>query len=435
MLPLLLLVVAGHGRAVAEGSAMQPPLPEPLTLAHALSLADAGHPDLELQRAALETNRAQRLEVSARSGFSAGLEARLMAVEPSYMSTNNSRNNSSVKLRLSKPLYDGGRSASALQAADHQLSGSRWESLDSRQQRYLDILARYFDVLLADVRALRDEEVMTVAYLRWSKLKDVESLGRVSDIDLLEKESLFNRARHQRQLSRNLQQASRSQLAISLNRPGQLSAELELPQLQVSERQLGEVNELVDQVLVNNPQLRALRDRTQAAESRVDAAIAAGGLEVRGEVELAAYNRTTGSTHPLSAGLVLELPLSDGGAVEAERAKQRAQLHQQRALLARKEMELRQSVVDLWLEISALKVAEEEVAVLGDYRELYLDRSRALYEHELKSDLGDAASKTVDYQLQRREVEFNLALAWARLDALSGHLLSPLVKTPSGEER
>ncbi|MES9902611.1 MAG: TolC family protein [Sedimenticola sp.] len=432
---LLLPVVLCWGGAQAEETAGTPPLPQPLTLTYALSLADDAHPTLEAERARMEAGAAQQLELSASMAFKAGVEARLLAVEPSYLSTNRSRNNSSVKFRVSKRLYDAGQSELALEAAGYDQVGREWDYLDARQRRYLDILARYFDVLLADMRFLRDDEVMTVAFLRWNKLRDVMELGRVSELDLLEKESIFNRELRNRTLARQQQQATRLRLALSLNRPDEPPAELERPDLPAQERELGEVDLLLKEVLANNPRLKALRSRILAAGSQVGAAKAADGLVIRGEMELAAYNRTTGSSHPVSAGLVMELPLSSGGAADAALAKQRALLHERRALLAQSELELRQTVLDLWFEISALKVEQDEVEALGAYRELNLDRSRALYEHELKSNLGDAASKTVDYQLRRDEAEFKLVLAWARLDALSGHLLQSLTVENDGEKR
>ncbi|MES9857339.1 MAG: TolC family protein [Sedimenticola sp.] len=431
---LLLLVAACWGSAQGEGPNGPAPLPEPLTLSYALSLADENHPALERHRAQMEAGDAERLMLSVQTGFKAGVEARLLAIEPSYLSTNQSRNNSSLKLRLSKQLYDAGRNEWDIQAASHDQTGREWGYLDARQKRYLDIMARYFDVLLADMRYLRDDEVMTVAFLRWNKLRDVTELGRVSDLDLLERESTFNRELRQRTLTQHQQRATRSRLAMSLNRPENLSAELEKPTLPSLDRELSEVSDLVKVVLESNPRLKSMRARVDAASARVDAARAGGGMVIRGEMALAGYNRATGSTHPLSAGLVMELPLSNGGAVDAAVAKQRALLHEQRALLAQGKMDLRQTVLDLWLEISALKVEQQEVEVLGAYRELYLDRSRALYEHELQSNLGDAASKTVTYQLRKDQVEFNLELAWARLDALSGSLLQLAAGKNNGEK-
>ncbi len=82
MLYLLLFVVACWGNAQGEEAMGLEPLPEPLTLPYALSLADDSHPELETQRARMEAGDAQQLEITARTQFQAGLEAKFLAVKP-----------------------------------------------------------------------------------------------------------------------------------------------------------------------------------------------------------------------------------------------------------------------------------------------------------------------------------------------------------------
>ncbi|MET0092044.1 MAG: TolC family protein, partial [Sedimenticola sp.] len=176
-----------------------------------------------------------------------------------------------------------------------------------------------------------------------------------------------------------------------------------------------------------------LRARVKAAEQDVAYARAGGGPTIRGEVEAAAYNKVTGSRDPLAAALILELPLSNGGAVDAGVARKRAQLRERRAALLQAERDVRQAVLELWMELKSLKLQVSEMEILGDYRELYLDRSRALYELEVKSDLGDAESRIVDAQLQKMKTEFDTALAWARLDALMGSLVTAGEPVSKGE--
>ncbi|MET0085194.1 MAG: TolC family protein [Sedimenticola sp.] len=408
-------------------------LPEPLTLAYALSLADEAHPELEQYRARLEGARAHDDELAAADDLKFGLEAQLRVVEPSYKATNESSNDSRLKLKLQKRLYDFGRSDAARQAAGFTIQGNHWDCIDARQQRRLEIMDNYFKVLLADLQYLRDNEVMTMAFLRWNKLQDTKETGKVSDIDLLEKESIFRRELKKRSLTENMQRVSRARLAISLNRPEQLPSELEPPALDVLKREAGELEELTRQALDNNPRLKALRARVKAAEQDVAYARAGGGPTIRGEVEAAAYNKVTGSRDPLAAALILELPLSNGGAVDAGVARKRAQLRERRAALLQAERDVRQAVLELWMELKSLKLQVSEMEILGDYRELYLDRSRALYELEVKSDLGDAESRIVDAQLQKMKTEFDTALAWARLDALMGRLVTAGEPVSKGE--
>ena len=74
------------------------------------------------------------------------------------------------------------------------------------------------------------------------------------------------------------------------------------------------------------------------------------------------------------------------------------------------------------MELEVLELQREEMRALGEYRELYLDRSRALYEMEVQSDIGDAQAKISDYHYRKTETEYRIAVAWAQLDALRGRL-------------
>ena len=53
------------------------------------------------------------------------------------------------------------------------------------------------------------------------------------------------------------------------------------------------------------------------------------------------------------------------------------------------------------MEFDRLKLQEEALQVTSDYRDLYLDRSRTLYELDMQTDLGDSMSKIADMQWQK----------------------------------
>lgn len=63
---------------------------------------------------------------------------------------------------------------------------------------------------------------------------------------------------------------------------------------------------------------------------------------------------------------------------------------------------------------------QDESKALADYRDLYLDRSRALYELDIKTDLGDTMTQTSAARLRGAATRDALALAWAQVDALLG---------------
>jgi len=58
-----------------------------------------------------------------------------------------------------------------------------------------------------------------------------------------------------------------------------------------------------------------------------------------------------------------------------------------------------------------------------EHRDLVLERSRGLYELELRSNLGTSSAGTVEANLRARRNEYQLALDFARLEAMLGRPL------------
>jgi len=413
------LLMAGTGPAMAADSQG---LPEPLTLKYALSLADAPHPDLELARAEVDAAKASEMQAESATGWNARLEARARLVQPPAISPDQRHNDSRVGLIVTKDLYDFGRSDHSVEAAGYDVKSRSLLYLNARQQRRLEIMRRYFNVLLADLQYMRDNEDMAVAYVALDRLRDRHELGQVSDIQVLKKQAEYQRVREKRTQSENMQRATRVRLAISLNHPDDPPSTLAKPKMPWLKRKLPEVEELQKKALEHNVVLRALHAQLAAARERVAAKRAGDRPVLRGQAETFAYNRQLGAYDKWQAGLVLEVPLLSGGSVDAAVAKEQAEVYRLRAKLAKTRMDIRQSVLDDWLSLHTLKTRRQADRAETDYRDLYLDRSRALYQMEVKADLGDSMVKISDAELEAARTDFKIAMAWAHLDALTGAL-------------
>lgn len=398
------------------------PLPSPLTLEQALALADQSHPDLDLADATLLRARAELAEVEAEDDLELKLTGALSAVDPSVNAVDQSNNDSWARLRLSKLLYDFGRTDRARAVAQANTQGRLWRLLDTRQTRRLEVMARYFDVLLADLEYARDNEAMSIAFVRLDRGHSRSELGQLSDIELLELENRYQQSRRKLIGSQNRQRSSRSLLALTLNRLDDLPAELEYPP-PAEPYQQGEIETLTQRVLDGNPVLQALRAEVESAMQGLRAAEAEDNPEIRGELAAAEYNRKLGGRNPLSASLILEIPLYTGNRVDAKKALQRARLQEQRANLSRYELDLRQQILEHWLELQRLAIEREELLVTSDFRDLTQERSRALYDLEAASDLGDSMVQIADLYLMQAENDFQSRLLQARLNALAGSLI------------
>lgn len=403
-------------------------LPEPLDLQAALDLADSAHPDLREAHASLALNQARRLEADAGDDPLVTVEGRVRWIDPPDNTLDSSRDDHSLAFRASKPLYDFGLTRARQNAAAAEVAGSERDLLTARIQRRLDILDRFFDVLLADLTYTRDNEAMATEFVQLDRLRDRHELGQVSDVDLLARETSYQEAFRRRTASAARQRLSRERLAQALNRADDVPSDLVPPSLPGSRRTIPDVDELQALAQRKNPALQALRAQLHAARERVRVARAFYNPVVSGEVEAFGYTHERSSNDRWRAGLRLEVPLYTGGRANAEVAKRLAETEARSAALARQELVVREQVLELWLRLETLMVQSKEAELRGEYRELSLDRSRALYEMEEQADLGDAMVQTSEARLREAETRFALASVWARLDALTGASPETLVR-------
>jgi outer membrane protein TolC len=390
-------------------------------LDQALALAEAPHPDLALAQATLEYAQAERVSAGARLGAYSYLDLTPQAVQPTS-SNEDFLGDSRARVFVGKPLTDFGRTRALTRSADALLGARERAYLDAHQQRRLDIMERFFDVLLADLRYSVDNETMAHRYVTFDQARDRHELGQLSDIELLQLENDYQEARLLRNDSQARQASARQQLAIALNRPEQLPADL-LPPAAPSARETPPLQETIARALAKNLNLTALRAEVQAGQERLTAERARRRPVLSAEAELAQYERQLPSRDDARATLNLRVPLFRTAEDRAAVARAQAQLREQEARLRKTEFAVRQAVFDLIQEIDNLKVARQAAQVRQNYRDLYLDRSRALYELEVRTDLGDAMAKSTEAQWLAAQADYRLLLAWARLDALTGGMV------------
>lgn len=395
--------------------------PETISLQYALQRAESNHPDIEQAQAAIELAESERLEAESLTGTNVSIQSRLRYIEPNSSAVDQTHDDNSIGLYVTKNLYDFGHSDAASRAANSAIEGERISLGSARNQRRLEIMRRYFDVILADLEYLRDNEDMATAFVALDKARDRRELGQLSDVDVLDLESKYQQVRLKRYRSDNKQRSTRSVLAIAMNQAGHLPATLEDPQLLSLSRKLPELEAVQMLARKSNPALRSARARLNAAQSRIESARASDNPVLSGEFEVSENSRSIGSRDDARIGLQLSIPLYAGGKTKARIAKQKAILRSERAELARQHARVEQAVLDVWLELNNLIAQRQQANAQLDYSELYLDQRRALYELETKTNLGNAMVKISEAQRYLKETEFNIAYRWAQLDALMGN--------------
>ncbi|MBU0653667.1 MAG: hypothetical protein KJ914_00880 [Gammaproteobacteria bacterium] len=234
----------------------------------------------------------------------------------------------------------------------------------------LDIMRRFFDVLLADSSAVRDNENQAVYFIPLDRTRTRMELKEFSELDVAELDAEYQVVRQQTTASTASQRLTRSLLAQSINNPQKLPSELNPPEIGEFPAEMPPLDELVATSLKSNGWLEDRRDDASSAERTVI------------------------------------------------------------------DMELRQTLIELLLRLDIFKVAAERAEAEILWRDYYLERSRTLYEQEVKSDLGDAMTQQSKARLQKQQFQFCRALTLAQLHALQGKPVWPLpTPTKQAEEK
>lgn len=394
-----------------------------LTLEAALATAESAHPDLLLAQAERDSALADQQTASSRLDTSVNFEGILRSGRPTIGGQDFAPDNS-VRLTARKTLYDFGRTSNAELAAQYELDARETDLTTVLDNRRLEIMARYFDVLLADMQYTADNELMAVYYVAFDQGKDRLAQGQISNVELAELESRYRDILEKRNASAQQRRITRALLANAMNRPGDLPDELEDPKLPGNERILPDYETLLPILLDNNSRLRAQQNMLAASQKRLESLRAETNPTLDAEVQAADYSRSATTRDNFSAGLILSWPLYQGNRPDSRVASEMARLSKLQANTDKLKMDLTQALLETCLEITELQSSARVAAQKNtEYRDLLLERSRGLYELELKSNLGTSMAETSDAKLRARRNEYQLALSFARLEALMGRPL------------
>ena len=150
----------------------------------------------------------------------------------------------------------------------------------------LEIMQRFFDVLLADLSFARDNEAMAVAYVRFDRATAREELGQFSSLRTAELEAEYQRIRRQRAASEAAQRITRSLLAQALGRPGELPRQVVTPE-RGEPGEAPALEQVVARARFGNARIKALRNgRSEAGRALIDMAVRERALELLTRLEL-----------------------------------------------------------------------------------------------------------------------------------------------------
>lgn len=396
----------------------------PLTLEEALATASAPHPDRRIAESDLALARADREQAESRQDFNLYLEG---AARTGRRPAGDWEPDNVARIVARKPLYDFGRTSQSIVAAEQEVAARQAALFNVQNLRRIDIMARYFDTLLADMQYAADNELMAVTYIAFDNARKRFEVGQISQPELMRLDATFQDVRERRNAGLQRMSSARQKLAHALNRPGDLPSELADPALNDNARAVPEYDVLAAWAMQKNPRILALQAQLNAADARVASLRAENRPTLDAEVAGGSYSRASATRDDLSAGLIVSIPLYQGGRIDARIARERANKDRLAAELEKLKRDLSETLYTTlqevtWLRDSAREAADKQI----EFRDWMLERARAEYELELKTNLGVSMADTQLASMRRKQVEYRLALALARLEALSGGSLPPV---------
>jgi len=432
IISVILLLAPGIVLGEEAGNKQKDELPSPLTLDKLMSLPLQGVSVLQSD-AALEA-QSQRLN-RAQAGDDANWTLHMTPryVEPSLLSPNQSHNDSQASLVINKLLYDFGRQSNSELSAQFAMEASQIKNTVDKNLYRLNLMKAYFDVILADLTFLRDNEAMSVAYVRLDRLRAKKDLNQVSVLDVAKQTQIYQQERVKYFKSRSAQQTSRAYLAILMNRPTQLVADMPNPPI-LKKRDIPDLDVTVEQVLTKNPTLKLQKKLLLASESKVQQAQAGRWPRIGANAGYYQYQRELPNQNKWSVELNISVPLWQGDRVSAAVGEAVALKQQQQLEVRNTELMLRQQTHELLETLRALQAERDQTKQLMEYRDLNLDLSRARYEQELQSDLGDSMTNVSAAKLDAMRVETQRILAWAKLQALMGMPVYPIEEATGAKQ-
>ena len=416
------------GVIVASATVTAAEIPdEPLNLSVVLMFADTPHPSLSEAESDLESARV--ISDFHNSANQLNLEAILypQRVDRAMPGSSNSLGDGSATLRLSHPIYDFGRRSADRSVANVEVQRSQHHLDYVLAQRRIEIMRRFFDVLIADLTYSVQDEKMTLSFLRFDRfLEEMEMFEAHAEVDVLKLETIYREEFAKRQEYSFNRIETRRHLALAMGFTDYVPRDLQMPDLsKYVEREVPEFESLLEQILATNYDLKQAELNLEKALNAAEVSEAKFMPQLDIVLEATEWEQEVGSRNSASIGLRLHVPLAERSQKNRDRRLSQIAVDRARAKLAETEHAVRKRSFELWkaLTVYHLDISTAEVSL--NYRDQYMDRARTLYELEEISDLGDAQAELLRASLEDYRAKFNLALIWSEIDALTGNQVHP----------
>ncbi len=398
---------------------------EPLTLSAAMQWTAEHHSSI--RNADLETAIAHIRHESDRAPHLPAVEVLVLPrrADRAAPAASDSLDDSRATLRIIQPVYDFGRAAAAAEVSFASLERAQLQQQLQLNRQLLETMRSYFDVLLADLDyAFRDEK-MTLAFLRYNRMvEENAAYGAHAQVDVLAKETLYRELFVIREDARIQRTAARRNLALAMGASsldGYVPRDLLEPDLSpIVDQTVPEFEGLMAHIVAESIEMAEARLNLGQSMSQLAAARSKFAPQLDAVLEGTQWAQDTGSRDAAMIGLRLNLPLASGTQKNRDVRIGQIKVEQAHLELADTEHSIREKAYDLWRQLRVLHLELAAAKVESDYRDHYMDRSRALYELEEAADLGDAQAEQLHAVYQMNRIRYQIALLWGEINLMTG---------------
>jgi outer membrane protein TolC len=399
-------------------------LPEPLTLQAALATAsNPNHHAVRLvDQKIFEVLALSGVEASDR-GVNVDIKGRLRKVGPSNSADPDEDNDSAASLLVRKPIYDFGVSDARIDTLELQHEVLLIEKQQIIDHRRLLIMEKYFDVLNADNEFISENENLAIGFIRYDRARENLELGSSSEIDVARLQADYERIRQLVNQAQSRQRLTRMILAEVMGYPRQLPNFLESPQVDIGKPVNDDVETMIEVALTSSNEAKLMNGKSRVAASAIQQADTINSPRLDFELEFSSYERETRTRDDWRASVYFDVPLyssSRSSGLDLAQARYQKSLSE----VSRYESEIRLRVLEYWQSIEQYRLMAQGAEVEQHFRDMYLDRSRAEYELEFRTDLGDAMVQFSRARTERIKALYAFELAYNRLKLLVGESIT-----------
>ena len=340
------------------------------TLQEALAAAYLTNPELTAQRAAQRAvdetvsqgNAAFRPTLGSQAQFNQDF------LEPADFSDDGRQ--FTVGVRLTQPVYAGGRNIATVRGADQRVFAGRQGLRITENRVLLNTVTAYNDVLRDQGLVDLNTNQVSVLGEQLRASRDRFEVGDITRTDVAQSDARFANAQSQRIAALGRLTASREAYRRVVGRaPADLAPPPPLPTLP------GTVEQAVDIAAAESPELLAARFREAAARYDVRVVQAGRLPTLSASTDIGYQNISLGSSNAnqgftitdfsQGAGATLTVPFYQGGAVSSRIREAQARRSQAMENIAIAERQVTENVRNAWEQIQTARaiIAAAEVAV------------------------------------------------------------------------